>query len=448
MGKIRHARLWRAGKTKMKRFIQASPVIGFLFLLTYLPGVTRGTITFHLEDAALLAALVWRAAKPQNLSVLIQNLKSPAIRWFLVFHLGFVVWTNIVNFIYADSLSEVLYSVTLFRSVAFSLWLLSFGDLIDVLRTTVRFLPAMGLLQQAVVLAQSYNLYGINERLTPLYSTVVENSIYSLLGLRSDGTYANPNDASIAISFFATASLACWYFERRSLRANLYYLGSAMTGLYSCVVFCKSRTGTASLIFSLLAFGTLALFTYKKKHILGLTLWALIALLGVGIGQVASDVKLHERFSVFTGETRLTDEGSFAERLVMWQDGLALVWQHLETGLGVSALVQYGWLDGGYTTYIFISGIVGLMLILASFAPPLIQVVREHSSDRIPLAIATLQVMLVTISHPMAMKDKLWLLFLTVFFYLAMERRDAEQTIQQAGMPNNISEPVPQPNPA
>lgn len=414
----------------VKWFTDANLLIAFVSMLTYLPGQNRGTVTLHIEDAMLILIVFWRYARSSGHNALKRNLMNPVLLALLTCDISFAIWSNVVNFFYAEYFGQLVYGLTLFRFVVFLLWILSMDRAAESLGAVIRFFPVLGFVQQTIVYLQSENRFGVNEWLTPLYATVVENSIYSLRGLRTDGTYANPNDSSIGISFFATASLICWYDERRTVRAKALYLGTAFTALYAIIFFCKSRTGTASIVFIIAAFLFFVALQRKWQHVGDIGIFVFMGIPGAAAKYFLTDAKLQDRFSVFTGGTRLSEEGSFAERIEMWKDGISVVVRNpvnIFSGVGVTTFVQYGWLDGGYITYFFISGLVGLVLLIASLLPAFMLAFREQALSRLPLSIVVVQISIVTVSHNLRMMDKLWIPILTIVCYLAVRRTEIEK---------------------
>ncbi len=402
-----------------------------LAMVMYVPGTYLGSglPTLHLADLVIMASALYTInTNPSG----VWGLLFPAYakRFILIYSLFLTsFWfSTLINAasepaLDTEFMAALLKLLSMFRPLVFFVIFSATLRQKWQAQHVVSFVMILFIAQALVLVSQSYNLANINDWLTPRYSLVIESSIYSLQGLRTDGTFGNPNDAAVAMIIPASlaASFSLFANVRASRRVLAYVL--ALLFLLVNIVICKSRTGTA---------GMLAVFIFLfilsqvnvKSCVAGL-IFGLFLILALAVGWIyISKATLGERFIALAGQDNLLADQSLVERVGMWQTGLGDVnGLGIITGQGFAAYIRIGFFDGGYMAYFYTGGILSVVLFVLMSLTVLWTCTTAHlrgkrdASSHICAASAALSFgsLVTTVSHPILYNDRLWLFYMLVF---------------------------------
>jgi hypothetical protein len=410
-----------------------------LILLVYAPGVYfgGGIPTFHVEDVIILAAGLYAIAS------LMSKKAGPMpqrVVPFLIAYILLVIWFNTVTIVgLLEGLEEkmlrisLLKAISLWRGVLFALITIclvrSRKDINIILST----LLLIGGIQAVIFVCQKFDIYGINDWLTPKYSLVVDSSEYSLKGFRTDGTFGNPNHAGVAMVPIAAVSMAIFLSPHHSFIRRIIPLAVLLGLSLSSVLLTQSRTSAAG-IFA--ACGTIVLLEYRQFT-------RVLQVIGLGLGVVSIIIPIilltegdfSERFVVFSDVQQFWNDDSLSTRREMWRSGLSsLTGAELLVGKGFSGYIEVGWFDSGYVDFLYTGGILGIVTYAACCFSALKAAFAEMSRLRPSESEMYLQtaligivvgILVVTISHPLFYQDKIWLLYLSVIVIALTFRPEA-----------------------
>lgn len=221
-----------------------------------------------------------------------------------------------------------------------------------------------------IAISQGYNLFGVNEYLSPMYIqrewllTIVRRAS----SFRVSGTTGNPNHFGfmevMIVTFLLSTVLFC---QQRLHKVTLVVLLVALgLSLYS-ILLTASRTATVALavsaVFILATFVTNNLAGRVRTRILTV---ALVLVLGLAVIPFA-----HGRF--FTAVGLLLDPSGISQhstiqgRLVMWTTALEQIRWSPVFGWGVATVSMSSIVDNDYLLLMRRFGIVGLAILLLLF---------------------------------------------------------------------------------
>jgi len=404
----------------MKRYLPHLLVV----LMVYLPGryLRPGLPALHLEDGLIILGAAYLFFSDRHcISRTLFNRDLSAftkpyvllLSWLWLTSLSMAFGTNPITF------SSVVFKlISMLRPVLLIIILFTMLSSKKSVSQYVTVLVAVLILQLVVMFCQKYNYLDVNTWLTPRYSLVFESS------LRTDGTFGNPNHASVAI--VPLGMLVCSYavfgigsFYKRLLAGLL-----TATTLFFMVVVAGSRTGAAGFLTGILAIILVNIVLGKKRN-KAFVFYAGIAIIGLILGwyQIAG-TPIGDRFSVLAGRRNVMEDLSFSERTEVWKNG----WDRLSDadlfiGRGLGDFMEFGIMDSGYVSYLYIGGLGLVLIFLIMTIYPSWRmfgyVRRRGVKDRFTYIYITsislsLAIVVCTISHALLLNDKIWILYISI----------------------------------
>ncbi|MCI0558321.1 MAG: O-antigen ligase family protein, partial [Nitrososphaera sp.] len=380
------------------------------------------------EDPIILAggvyALLWRRAK-----VLAFFLRERTT-WFVWPYFGFVLWVFLVSFVGAlfepesvYALSGMFRSLSLLRGICFMSILVICVDSRRDISRIVAALLGIGLTQLCILYCQKFNFLQVNEWLTPRFSLIYETSIYSIAGLRSDGTFGNPNHASVGMVPIGALAYGYFLLSKGKLWRRMFSLLLAIGIFIAMIALTQSRTGTAGLVSAAVILHALTQLLRTRVAIFATLIMCLVS--GVLLPYILREDSLAmERLSVFRSTQNLFEDDSLSTRQMIWRDALAeLDSSSIVLGRGLGAFIAKGFFDSGYIDYIYSGGLISVVLFVTLCVSVAIQSFRycdkyrhlPHSAYLFGTTCAVFVSMLVTaVSHAVLYFDKVWLLHVTI----------------------------------
>lgn len=208
------------------------------------------------------------------------------------------------------------------------------------LRTLLRTMTLIFILQLIVVLAQGFDVAGINTWYTPRFraQAVDDISYIYLSGTRTIGTIGNPNALGTFLAIFGSYGLCSGLFHngRRPVAAGwiLY-----VTALIAAIFFAKTRQGTLTLLLVTVLASAYATLHRKLTRTAMLLMISAIAIPIVGYLLLA-DTNLSERFAIFTQGRSLLSEASLRTRFELWPEFFSTYRVTLIFGNGLGELLN------------------------------------------------------------------------------------------------------------
>lgn len=404
-----------------------------LICLIYVPGIWLGPgkPSLHIEDLFILAGAVYGILKLKGMAPRIlfsKPWKAFAVPYFLF--VGWLILITLINFMNVQEtylLTGGLFKAfSIIRPMCYVVILLVCIKTYSSSQLLITGLKIIGIVQILIFICQKFNIFEVNAWLTPKFSLIYESSLYSLAGFRTDGTFGNPNHAAVAMVPIGALFYGYCLFGRGAIRKRLLSFVGAFSMLMALIFLTQSRAGVFGLGSAMLGLQLLA--SRKKPIRATLTIAILIIIIVLIVPRwlainPTNEGNFTERFQVFRGLRFVLQDFSISSRIERWHESIEKLGSDIWLGRGFSSFAQEGFFDSGYVDYLYVGGVVSVVLFVliciksAALFIPLIKssATKGDSTYILATACALFGSMLVSaVSHPILFLDKLWLLYFTV----------------------------------